>query len=105
LQIKELEQAMDSALGNAGLFGGRAHTPIGADLGLAREGLDDRADKSRRRWNSRHSAESSPDAERDGPEQRPLGATDRQLDAECAMCSITRAPILIRRSRILLMIF
>src|SRR5215211_6399275 len=41
LQTKELEQAMDGALGNAGLFGDRAHAPMGGGLGLASESLGD----------------------------------------------------------------
>jgi hypothetical protein len=34
LQTEELEQAMDGALGNPGLFGDGAHAPMVAALGL-----------------------------------------------------------------------
>ena len=37
LQTEELEQAMDGALGNPGLFGDGAHTPLCCGLGLASE--------------------------------------------------------------------
>jgi hypothetical protein len=41
LQTEELEQAMDSALGNPGLFGDGAHAPMCCGLRLARECLGD----------------------------------------------------------------
>jgi len=41
LQTEELEQAMDGALGNPGLFGDGAHAPMGCGFGLASEYLGD----------------------------------------------------------------
>ena len=41
LQTEELEQAMDGALGNPGLFGDGAHTPMCCGLGLASECFGD----------------------------------------------------------------
>ena len=41
LQTEELEQAMDGALGNPGLFGDGTHAPVCCGLGLARECLGD----------------------------------------------------------------
>jgi hypothetical protein len=41
LQTEELEQAMDGALGNPGLFGDGAHAPMGCGFGLASECLGD----------------------------------------------------------------
>ena len=41
LQTEELEQAMDGTLGNPGLFGDGAHTPMGCGFGFARECFGD----------------------------------------------------------------
>ena len=41
LQTEQLEQAMDGALGNPGLFGDGAHAPMGCGFGLASECLGD----------------------------------------------------------------